>query len=90
MTQFLFVIDIPAPGISSEDPSAASRWFAFEKKASAIALPKGSPKKSARNVWILKPEGADTILAELISAAKECQFSFSTFLLSGEVTPLTK
>lgn len=90
MPQFIFVVEVPSPGHSSEEPDATSRWFQFEKRANAIALPKGCPKKPARNVWPLISEGVDTILAGLIAAAKENRFSHSTFCISGEITSMSK
>lgn len=44
MPQFLFVVDIHPPGLSSEEPDAASGWFELEKQAESIALPKGGSK----------------------------------------------
>ena len=89
MQQFLFVVDIPSPGLSSEEPDAASRWFAFEKRAKSISLPAGGSKLPCRNVWLLPVEGSDPPLLELSNAAQESQLSHSTYLVSGEVTQMT-
>jgi hypothetical protein len=45
ISQFSFVVDIPPPGISSEDPAAAARWFGFEASADAIELSSQVSKK---------------------------------------------
>lgn len=90
MAQFLFVVDIPSPGLSSEDPSAASRWFSFESKANAISLPRGGAKLPCRNLWLLPVEGSEPPLRELANTAEEFQLSHATYLVSGEVTPLAK
>lgn len=90
MPQFLFVVEMPEPGLSSEDPNAASRWFAFAKESNAIALPRGYPPKPAKNSWLLLAEGSDTILSQLVACAQKYQFPHSTFLISGEVTSMTK
>lgn len=89
MPQFLFVVDMPNPGISSDDPDASTRWFAFAKESSAIALPRTYPPKPAKNSWLLLAEGSDTILSQLIVCAQKHQFPHSTFLISGEVTSMT-
>jgi hypothetical protein len=90
MSQFLFVVDIPPPGISSEDPAAAARWFGFEATADAIQLPSQGSKKLSRNSWLFPVPGSDTILAQLMATAQKFRLSHSTFLVSGEVTPLPK
>lgn len=90
MPQFLFVVDIPPPGLSTEDPDAASRWFAFETRAKSVSLPAGGSKLPCRNAWLLPVEGSDPPLLELSNAAQDFLLSHSTYLISGEVTPLTK
>jgi len=89
MPQFLFVVEMPEPGISSEDPSAASRWFTFATESNAISLPRGWPKKPSKNSWLLLSEGSDTILAQLVACAQKYQFHYSTFMISGDVTPMS-
>jgi len=86
MQKFLFVVDMPAPGMSSEDPGAASRWFAFAPKADALPLPRGGSKMPCRNLWLLPVELGGECLHKLQSLAQENQLGHSTFLISGEVT----
>ncbi len=88
MPQFLFVVDMPKPGISSEDPNAASRWFEFEKQAQSISLPKGSSKLPCQNAWLFPSEGSAQPLREMANSADGNQLNHSTFLVSGEVTKL--
>lgn len=87
MPQFLFVVDIPSPGLSSEEPDAVSRWFDFAKSAESIALPKGAMKLPCRNVWLFPVETSEPQLRALANAADEYELSHSTFLVSGDVTP---
>ena len=89
MPQFLFVVDIPSPGLSSEEPDAASRWFDFAKSAASIALPKGAMKLPCRNLWLFPVEASDPPLRALANTADAHQLSHSTFLISGEVTSLS-
>ena len=88
MPQFLFVVDMPRPGLSSEDPNAASRWFEFEKQAKSISLPKGTKKLPCQNVWLFPAEDSEQPRRALANSADENQLSHSTFLISGEVTKL--
>ncbi|MBK7023556.1 MAG: hypothetical protein IPH41_08615 [Sulfuritalea sp.] len=87
MPQLLFVVAMPTPGLSSEDPNAASRWFDFAKSAKSIALPKGAMKLPCENVWLFPVETSEPQLRALANTADEYQLSHSTFLVSGDVTP---
>jgi len=89
MQHFLFVVDMPEPGISSQDPNAASRWFDFAKVADAIQLPHGSQKLPCKNSWLFPAEGSAQPLRELANSADAQKLGHSTFLISGEITPLT-
>ena len=84
MPQFLFVVAMPTPGLSSEDPNAASRWFDFAKSAKSIALPKGAMKLPCENVWLFPVETSEPQLRALANTADEHQLSHSTFLVSGK------
>lgn len=88
MPQFLFVVDMPSPGISSEDPSAPARWFDFAKSAESVALPKGASKLPCNNAWLFPAEGSEHPRRALANSADEHQLNHSTFLISGEVTKL--
>ena len=88
MSQFLFVVDMPTPGISSEDPSASTRWFDFARFADAIALPKGAKKLPCKNAWLFPAEGSAQPLRALANSADEHQIGHSTFLVSGDVTKI--
>lgn len=88
MPQFLFVVDMPVPGIDSRDPNAASRWFGFAKSAKSITLPKGAKKLPCENVWLFPVETSDPQLRALANTADEHQLNHSTFLISGDVTPM--
>lgn len=90
MPHFLFVVDMPAPGISSEDPGAGTKWFSFEAKANAIALPTGARKLPCKNVWLFPAENSEQALRALANSADEQKLGHSTFLFSGDVTTLTK
>lgn len=87
MPQFLFVVDMPVPGIDSRDLDASSRWFDFAKSSNSIALPKGAIKLPCENVWLFPVETSDPPLRALANTADEHQLSHSTFLVSGDVTP---
>ena len=87
MSQFLFVVAMPTPGLSSEDPNAASRWFDFAKSAQSIALPKGAMKLPCENVWLFPVETSEPQLRALANTADEHELSHSTFLVSGDVIP---
>ena len=90
MPQFLFIVEMPEPGLSSQDPDAASRWFSFVKESNAIAMPPGYPPRPSKNTWLLLSEGSDTILSQLVACTQKYQFSHSTYIVSGEITPMTK
>ena len=63
MQQFLFVVDMPNPGISSQDPSESTRWFDFAKVADSIVLPQGSQKLPCKNAWLLPSVESEQPLA---------------------------
>ena len=86
MSQFLFVVDMPKPGLSSEDPNAASRWFDFAKSAKSISLPKGAMKLPCENVWLFPAENSEQPRRALANSADEHRLIHSTFLVSGDVT----
>ena len=88
MPQFLFVVDIPSPGLSSEDTDAPARWFRFAPIADAIPLPKGAKKLPCKNVWLFPSEGSAQPLRELANSADAQKLSHSTFLISGDVTKI--
>ncbi len=88
MPQFLFVVDMPNPGISSEDPSAATRWFDFAKSAESIALPKGAKRLPCKNAWLFPAEGSEQPRRTLANSADEHRINHSTFLVSGDITKL--
>ena len=87
MPWFLFVVDIPSPGLSSEEPDAASRWFDFAASVESIALPKRAMKLPCRNVWLFPVETSEPQLRVLANTADEHQLSHSIFLVSGDVIP---
>ena len=88
MPHFLFVVDMPAPGLSSQDAGGPSRWFDFEASADAIALPKGAKKLPCRNVWLFPAEGSELARRALANCADARKLVHSTFMISGEVTQL--
>lgn len=88
MPQFLFVIDAPAPGISTEEFDAPTRWSAFEERAKTIKLPSGAKKLQSRNVWLFPAENSDAVRRALANYADEQKLSHSTYLVIGEVTKL--
>ena len=75
MSQFLFVVDMPTPGISSEDPSAATRWFGFAKAAESIALPKVAKKLPCKNAWLFPAEESEQPRRVLANSADEHQLN---------------
>ena len=85
---FLFLVNAPAPGISSEDPDAASRWHTFEQKANELPLPREGSRMPCRNAWLLPVEGGGDTLHKLQSLAAENRFSHSTYLFDGSVTKI--
>ena len=89
MSKFIFVVEMPKPGISSHDYNAPTRGLAFLEESSAIVLPPGHPPKPALNFWLLDAEGSDTILSRLVACAQKHELPHSTFLVSGEVKLLT-
>ena len=88
MPYFLFVVDMPQPGISSEDAGAPTRWFHFVPIADAIELPPGAKKMPCKNVWLFPVEGSAPQRRALEDAANAQKLGYSTFLVSGEVTKL--
>lgn len=88
MPYFLFVVDMPQPGISSEDAGAPTRWFRFVPAADAIELPPEAKKLPCKNAWLFPVETSEPQLRALANTADEHQLSHSTFLISGEVTAL--
>ena len=85
MPQFLFVVAMPTPGLSSEDPNAATRRFDFAK---SISLPKGAMKLPCENVWLFPTEGSEQLRRALANSADEHQLFHFTFLITGDVTKI--
>jgi hypothetical protein len=75
MPQFLFVVDMPRPGLNSRDPSAASRGVDFCNSAESIELPKGAMKMLCDNVWLFPVETSDQPLRALAKAARPMSIS---------------
>ncbi len=88
MTHLVFVVDMPQPGISTDDPEAATRWFDFVGKASKVPMPEKGMQLGCKNVWIFPvAKGADT-LHKLQTIAKESGLSYSTYNFVGMVTEM--
>ena len=90
MNHFLFVVDVPAPGLSSQDPEAALRWHGFEAKCNDVSLSRGGSKLPCKNVWLFPVEGSEPSLRQFANIAEEFRLSHATFLVSGDVTPTRK
>ena len=88
MPQILFVVDIPTPGLSTEDIDAPTRWFSFADNAKSIPLPIGSQKLSCKNVWLFPGENSEQARRALANCADEYQLAHSTFLVSGDISKL--
>lgn len=88
MPQFLFVVDMPSPGLSSEEIDGPTRWFNFVKKVDAIPLPKGAKKLPCKNVWLFLAEDSEQVRRAMANSADEHQLNHSTFLVSGDVTKI--
>lgn len=82
MQQFLFVVDMP-------NNSTETKWIDFAKFADAIQMPHGSQKMPCENVWLFPSAGNEQLQRDLANSADEHQLNHSTFLISGEITPLT-
>jgi hypothetical protein len=88
LPQFLFVVDIPEPGLSTSNIDGPIKWFDFAKKIESISLPKGAMKLPCKNVWLFPAEGSEQVRRALANSADDHQLCHSTFLVSGDVTKI--
>ena len=81
---------MPDPGRISQDPDAPSRWFSFVEESSAIDVPHGNLPKPAKNAWLFPVEGSDTFATQIKAIAQCHKLSHSSYLISGEITLMSK
>ena len=90
MQQFLFVVEVPPMRGMNTAPHYPPEWSQFEDEANTILTPVKACTRLQINAWLLPAENLLPVLMRISAAAEKHSLSYSTLLLSGEVTHLTK
>jgi len=78
----LIIVEIPEPGISSEDPEASSKWFSFVKDVNAISDHPSKLSRPAKNVWLCLADNSDKFAHLLIQTLAKYQLNYTSYFIS--------
>lgn len=90
MSQFLFVVEIPPMPNSTFGSPFALAWTDFLREAEPKIPNNISKNRIAPNVWLIPAENALPLIATLCGLADKFSLKYSSLLLSGDVSHLTK
>ena len=90
MPQFLFIIEIPKDDHTISPSHESIQWQAYEAECDKEPLLALKKMRISRNVWLFDCENTLPDLLELSGLAKKQGLIYKTYLISGDVTLMTK
>jgi hypothetical protein len=90
MQQFLFIVEIPKANHTIPPSHVTAQWQSFEGELDATQSSVVKSTKTSRNVWLFDSKNALPALLELSGLAEKHGLAYKAYLISGDVTLITK